>query len=197
MEEAGGGGQGKTTQTHVNATRPVDLLMPSQVPPASTSRPESTLSLVVSTWSADERPSLEAEAVDEASNEWKDAGRVGRARSSSRFAHRMLLWSLRGQRGHGKKKKRMGVETQFEGQAKGWTHSAYFGCVRDQKPTHMLSEQKCGGLGQKEWISQLDGNDRVLSVPDCLTRTKSGRVRVPIMMCGVCARHQILNSLHG
>jgi len=73
--------------------------MPSQVPPASTSRPESTLRLPF-TWSADEPRSLEAEeeaGVDRASNEWKLAGSVGRARYSSRFAHRMLR-SLRGQR---------------------------------------------------------------------------------------------------
>ena len=106
---AGARGRDREKATHVKATRPVDLLMPSQVPPACTSRPESTLSLAL-TWSADGAPSLEAEAeetgvVDEASNEWKDAGRVGRARSSSRFAHKML-WSLRGQREM--EKKRMG-----------------------------------------------------------------------------------------
>ena len=63
---------------------------------------------------------MEETGVDEASNEWKDAGRLGRARFSSRFAQSMLLWSLRGQRGHVKKKrKRMGVEAQFQGQTKG------------------------------------------------------------------------------
>lgn len=33
-----------------------------------------------------------------------------------------------------------GGRAQFQGHAKGWTHSAYFGCVRDQKPTHMLAD---------------------------------------------------------
>lgn len=80
--------------------------MPSQVPPACTSRPERRTLRLPFTWSADEARSLEAEeevaavaAVDKASNEWKLAGSVGRARYSSRFAHR-TLWSLRGQREH-------------------------------------------------------------------------------------------------
>lgn len=69
MEEAGGrSGEGAAARpdrekrkkgeaggnTHVKATRPVDLLMPSQVPPASMSRPESTLPLCSTLSSADE-----------------------------------------------------------------------------------------------------------------------------------------------
>jgi len=53
-----------------------------------------------------------------------------------------------------KKKGKEWVEGQFQGHAKGCTHSAYFGCVRDQKPTHMLAEQKCGGLGRTEGMDQ-------------------------------------------
>jgi hypothetical protein len=46
---------------------------------------------------AEEEEAEAAAGVDKASNEWKSAGSVGRARYSSRFAHRMLR-SLRGQR---------------------------------------------------------------------------------------------------
>ena len=37
--------RGPEPDTHKSATRPVDWLMPSQVPSACTSRPESTLTL--------------------------------------------------------------------------------------------------------------------------------------------------------
>jgi hypothetical protein len=87
--------------THRSAMRPVDWLMPSQVPSACTSRPESTLPLLLtSSWTAGTL-SLEGAGAVNASNEWKCAGRVGRARYSSRFAHRMLRppWSADGERG--------------------------------------------------------------------------------------------------
>ena len=79
-------GLGAAQRTHKNATRPVDWLIPSQVPSARTSRPESTFPLLLllrSSWTT-------GAGVVNASNEWKCAGSVGRARYSSRFAHRML-----------------------------------------------------------------------------------------------------------
>jgi hypothetical protein len=79
-------------RTHMSATRPVDWLMPSQVPSARTSRPESTFSLPFrfrSSWTTG-TVSLEGASVVNASNEWKCAGSVGRARYSSRFANRIL-----------------------------------------------------------------------------------------------------------
>jgi hypothetical protein len=94
----------RAPKTHRSATRPVSWLMPSQVPSARRSRPESTLPLDLLLMSfpfplarpTPTPPSLLEEAagadvdVDNASNEWKCAGRVGRARYSSRVAHRML-----------------------------------------------------------------------------------------------------------
>jgi hypothetical protein len=83
-------GLGALHTTHRNATRPVDWLMPSQVPSARTSRPESTMPLLLtSSWTAGTL-SLEGAGMANGSNEWKCAGSVGRARYSSRFAHRML-----------------------------------------------------------------------------------------------------------
>lgn len=92
--------------THRSATRPVSWLMPNHVPSARRSRPESTppLDLLLMSFPFKlARPtppppssSLLEEAagvdvdVDNASNEWKCAGRVGRAKYSSRVAHRML-----------------------------------------------------------------------------------------------------------
>ena len=70
--------------------------------------------------------------MDNGSNEWKCAGRVGRARDSSRFAQRML-GVFRGQRDE-----KEGRASQGHDGGRG-THRAYSGWVRDQKPTHMLA----------------------------------------------------------
>jgi len=80
-------GAGGVQRTHKNATRPVDRLIPSQVPSARTSRPERTFPLLLRSSGT---VSSEGAGVVNGSNEWKCAGRVGRARYSSRFAHRML-----------------------------------------------------------------------------------------------------------
>lgn len=136
---------GHAVCTHRSAIRPVDGLMPSQVPSALTSRPESTQPRCLILSLTAELPSLEEEAGwddnDNASNEWKCTGRVGRARLSSRFAHRMLPPP----RSAGKSEDGLGGR-------KG-THSAYSGWVRDQKPTHMLP------LGRMEWRIGIAGRN--------------------------------------
>jgi hypothetical protein len=64
--------------------------MPNQVPSARTSRPESTFPLLLGLSWTTGTVSFEGAGVVNASNEWKCAGRVGRARYSSRFANRTL-----------------------------------------------------------------------------------------------------------
>lgn len=155
--------RGLEADTHRSATRPVDWLMPSQVPSACTSRPESTLPLLLtSSWTAGTL-SLEGAGVVNASNEWKCAGRVGRARYSSRFAHRMLSHP-RSAGGPG------GASV---------THSAYSGWVRDQKPTHMLLSWD--GMNRESVVMGMIGRVWSFLVQDFLRRTKSVAVGVPEM----------------